>query len=47
MGGFAFEWEYLYGSLAPGFYRIVKGFMDVRGAGDYDTQNVSVVFEIP
>ncbi len=39
-------WERLYGSLAPGTYRLSKSFMDFRGAGDYDTQTYWAVFKI-
>ena len=31
-----FNWEYLYGELAAGEYRIGKDIMDFRGTGDYD-----------
>src|SRR5690625_5088371 len=30
------DWEWLYGELASGEYRIVKDILDFRGAGDYD-----------
>lgn len=30
------NWEWLYGELAPGEYRIRKGVTDFRGTGDYD-----------
>lgn len=32
------DWEWLYGSLAPGHYRIGKEIMDFRGTGDYDKE---------
>ena len=40
------SWEYLYGSLAAGTYRIGKEVMDFRGPGDYDTQKYYAEFEI-
>lgn len=30
------NWEWLYGELAPGEYRLCKRVFDFRGAGDYD-----------
>lgn len=30
------NWEWLYGTLAPGTYRIRKSIHDFRGSGDYD-----------
>lgn len=40
------SWEWLYGKLSAGTYRLTKGFMDFRGAGDYDTAVYWVEFEI-
>lgn len=40
------SWDWLYGSLSAGQYRIVKQFMDFRDTGDYDTDNYYVSFEI-
>lgn len=40
------SWEYLYGSLPAGNYRLSKEFTDFRESGDYDTQTYSVEFEI-
>lgn len=40
------SWEYLYGSLTAGNYRLSKEFTDFRESGDYDTQTYSVEFEI-
>lgn len=40
------SWDWLYGSLTAGQYRIVKQFMDFRGSGDYDTENYYATFEI-
>lgn len=30
------DWQWLYGQLSPGQYRIAKEVMDFRGSGDYD-----------
>ncbi len=43
---FDISWEWLYGKLSAGTYRLTKGFMDFRGAGDYDTAMYWVEFEI-
>lgn len=43
---FDYNWEWLYGRLPAGTYRLTKGFMDFRGAGDYDTAMYWVEFEI-
>ena len=40
------NWEYGYGKLAPGVYRLSKEFMDFRKAGDYDKETYSVYFTI-
>ena len=32
------NWEYLYGELPAGTYRLGKNIMDFRGAGEYDQQ---------
>lgn len=40
------DWEWLYGALPAGNYRIGKTFMDFRKAGDYDTQAYYAEFEI-
>ncbi len=40
------NWEYLYGTLSPGMYRLTKEVMDLRGAGDFDTAELSVFFTI-
>lgn len=39
-------WEPLYGSLSSGTYQIHKSFQDFRDTGDFDTQTLSLVFEI-
>ena len=38
------NWEWLYGSLEPGDYRIDKAIMDFRGTGDYDTYKIYAYF---
>ncbi len=38
------DWEWLYGELAPGEYRIRKSVMDFRGTGDYDTYEIYANF---
>ena len=43
---FTYSWEWLYGKLPAGTYRLTKGFMDFRGTGDYDTAMYWVEFEI-
>lgn len=40
------NWEYLYGTLAEGKYRIGKEIMDFRVTGDYDTAIYFAEFEI-
>ena len=40
------SWEWLYGKLPAGTYRLTKGFMDFREAGDYDTAVYWAEFEI-
>lgn len=42
----ALSWEWLYGSLPAGRYRLVKEFMDFRGTGDYDKETYDVAFTI-
>ena len=43
---FECSWEWLYGKLPAGTYRLTKGFMDFRETGDYDTAMYWVEFEI-
>lgn len=43
---FQINWEWLYGKLPKGTYRITKGFMDFRGTGDYDNFAYWTEFEI-
>lgn len=38
------DWEWLYGTLAPGTYRIKKRVLDFRATGDYDTYTVYAQF---
>jgi uncharacterized protein YceK len=40
------EWEWLYGSLDPGEYRIVKDILDFRKTGDYDEYFLTAEFTI-
>lgn len=40
------SWEWLYGKLPTGTYRLENEFMDHRGPGDYDTAVYRVEFEI-
>ncbi len=40
------NWEYGYGELKAGFYRLNKEIIDFRAAGDYDTENYEVYFTI-
>ena len=41
------DWQYVYGKLAGGHYRIRKQVMDIREAGDLDTYDIYAEFEIP
>ncbi len=40
------DWEWLYGSLAAGTYRISKAFTDSREPGDFDKQMLYLEFEV-
>jgi len=40
------DWDWLYGSLDSGEYRIVKDILDVRGKGDYDKYYLAAQFTI-
>lgn len=42
----AVDWNWLYGSLKPGKYRIIKDVLDFRGTGDYDTYYLAAEFTI-
>lgn len=41
------NWQWLYGTLEPGTYRIVKEVMDFRAPGDFDEKEYSAEFTIP
>jgi len=43
---FEINWEWLYGKLPAGTYRLVKGFMEFRETGDYDDFPYWVEFQI-
>ena len=43
---FEYDWEWLYGKLPAGTYRMVKGFIEYRATGDYDNFDYWVEFEI-
>ena len=43
---FRVDWEWLYGELEPGEYRIVKSVDDFRKSGDYDQYSIYASFEI-
>ena len=43
---FEYNWEWLYGKLPAGIYRLVKGFTDFRESGDYDNFAYWTEFEI-
>ena len=43
---FEYDWEWVYGILSPGTYRMIKGFTQFREAGDYDDFVYWVEFEI-
>lgn len=43
---FELKWERLYGELPAGTYRVVKGFLDFRATGDYDSETYYTEFEI-
>ncbi|MBM7554500.1 immunoglobulin-like domain-containing protein [Thalassobacillus pellis] len=40
------DWDWLYGSLDTGEYRIVKDILDFRKAGDYDKHYLTAEFTI-
>ncbi len=43
---FEISWEWLYGKLPAGTYRLTKEFMDFRETADFDTAKYWVEFEI-
>ncbi len=40
------DWEFLYGELPPGYYKLKKEFIDFRGAGDFDKNIYELYFTI-
>lgn len=42
----AVDWDWLYGSLKKGEYRIVKDILNFKGTGDYDTYYLAAEFTI-
>lgn len=42
----ATNWEWLYGNLDTGEYRIVKDILDFRGTGNYDTYYLAAEFSV-
>lgn len=40
------DWEWLYGTLSPGFYRLSKEVMDFKGTGNFDKEIYQVYFTI-
>ena len=40
------NWQWLYGTLEPGTYKIFKGVSDFRGPGDYDDKVYSAEFTV-
>jgi len=40
------DWDWLYGSLDNGEYRIVKEILDFRNAGDYDKYHLTAEFTV-
>lgn len=40
------EWEWLYGKLNSGEYRLIKDVLDFRASGDYDKHYLAVEFEL-
>jgi type 1 fimbria pilin len=45
-GEWAVDWNWLYGSLDTGEYRLVKDILDFRGPGEYDTYYLTGEFTI-
>lgn len=43
---FDINWEWMFGELPSGTYRLIKEFMDFRGTADYDTFEYWVEFNI-
>lgn len=42
----AVDWDWLFGSLDTGDYRIVKDILDFRGSGEYDTYYLAAEFTL-
>lgn len=40
------NWEWLYGTLTPGEYRIIQEVLDVDEPGDYETYTIATEFEV-
>lgn len=40
------QWEWLYGELNSGEYRLIKDVLDFRASGDYDKHYLAVEFEL-
>lgn len=40
------RWDWLYGGLAPGEYRLAKTVTDFRGTGDFDSYTVAAAFTV-
>lgn len=40
------KWEWLYGALSTGDYRIVKSILDFRGPGNFDKYTISAQFRL-
>jgi len=43
---FEINWEWIFGELPAGTYRLIKEFMDFRGTANYDTFEYWIEFEI-
>ena len=43
---FTYDWDWLYGSLPAGEYRVGKNIMLFRGTGDYDNQMLYAEFAV-
>ncbi len=43
---FKVEWEWLYGELEPGYYKLKKEFTDFRATGDFDTEMYELYFMV-
>lgn len=45
-GEWTVDWEWLYGSLEAGEYRIVKEVLDFRGTGEFDMYHLAAEFSL-